>query len=81
MNITIIHSANNGFYPRFYQLQRKAIRDNGDRVTLLEPHNKSNQRTVLSNQIVFGTRLNWFIHFHLYKLTGLQDVWSFFDNY
>ena len=80
MNITIIQSASIGFFPRFYQLLRKAIINNGDNVVLLQPNNGSNQRIVLENQILFGSRLNWFIHFNLYRITGLQDIWSFFET-
>jgi putative colanic acid biosynthesis glycosyltransferase len=80
MKIVIIHSANNGFFPRFYKSLYNAIIQSGFNAFLLQPKNGINKRTPLPSQILFGTRLNWFIHYRLYKLTGLQDIWSFFET-
>lgn len=80
MNIVIIHSANNGFFPRFYISLHNAIINTGNKAILLQPQNGSNIKTRLPNQVLFGSKLNWFIHYNLYKITGLQDIWSFFET-
>lgn len=80
MNIVIIHSANNGFFPRFYNELRNAILCTGNKVFLVQPKNGANIRTKLPDQILFGTRANWFIHYNLYKITGIQDIWSFIES-
>lgn len=81
MKIIIIHSANNGFFPRFYKELYNAIVSSDHNVFLLQPRNGANIRTKLPNQILFGSRLNWFIHYKLYKITGIQDIWSFCETF
>lgn len=81
MNVTIIQSANNGFFPRFYKSLYNTITQNVSNAYLLQPKNGANKRNPLPGQILYGTRLNWFIHYKLYKLTGIQDVWSFFTTF
>lgn len=80
MKIVIIHSANNGFFPRFYRELHNSILSSGHKAFLLQPRNGANIRNQLPNQILFGTRLNWYIHHKLYKLTGIQDIWSFWET-
>lgn len=75
-----MQSGNNGFFPRFYKLLYEAIINSGNKAFLLQPNNKSNRNNKLPGQVLFGTRLNWFIHFKLYKYTGLQDIWSCLDT-
>lgn len=80
MKVVIIQSANNGFFPRFYRALHNAIVSTGNQVFLLQPKNSSNIKNSLPNQVLFGSRLNWFIHYYLYKTTGLLDIWSFFNT-
>lgn len=80
MRIAIIQSGNAGFFPRFYKSLAKAIDTNGDQKILLVPNSGRNKRCVLPNQIVWGTRFNWFIHSRFHKLTGLQDIFSLFET-
>lgn len=82
MKIAILHGSNQGFFPRFYKSLKAAI-DAGENneVRLFVPNSGQNHRCVLPNQVFFGTRLNWHIHFHLYKLTGKQDCWSHYDTW
>ena len=80
MKIAIIHSANNGFFPRFYKSLYETIIKNNHQAFLVQPNNGVNIRNNLPRQILFGTRINWFIHYRLYRITGLQDIWSFWDT-
>ena len=80
MKIAILHSANQGFFPRFYQDLKSSIERHGDECILLSPKSGINMRNKLPNQILWGTRFNWFIHHLLYKITGLQDIFSFIDS-
>lgn len=76
MKIAILHAGNTGFFPRYYKAINAAAKACGDDVTLFAPNSGRNNRTVLPNQQLWGTRFNWFVHSRLYKLTGIQDVFS-----
>lgn len=78
MKIAIVQIGNTGFFPKYYNAISDSIERNGDIVRLFVPNSSRNKRNTLSNQITFGTRFNWFIHYKLYKLTGIQDIFSFF---
>ena len=80
MKIAILHAANVGFFPRYYKAIASAIESNGDDVALFVPNSGRNKRNVLPNQQTFGSRLNWHVHYNLYKLTGVQDVYSVFST-
>lgn len=80
MKIAILHAANVGFFPRYYKAIASAIKSNGDNVALFVPNSGRNKRNVLPNQQIFGSRLNWHFHYNLYKLTGVQDVYSVFST-
>lgn len=80
MKIAVMHSGNAGFFPRFYKALYNAIEQNGDECVLVVPNCGRNKRCVLPRQITYGTRLNWFVHSRLYKLTGLQDIFSIFET-
>lgn len=80
MKIAIVHSGNAGFFPRFYKSLRDAIVSHGDETFLLAPNSGRNKRNRLPDQIVFGSRLNWWIHSRLFFLFGIQDVFSFLDT-
>jgi len=78
MKIAIVHAGNIGFFPRYYNAISNSIKKNRDVVRLFVPDSRRNKRNVLNNQTTFGTTFNWFIHYNLYKLTGVQDIFSFF---
>jgi len=78
LRIAILNSTNEGFFPRFFRLQSQTIENRGYETHLFSPSNGLNKRTKYKNQTLFGTRLNWFIHYHLYKCLGIQDVFSVF---
>lgn len=80
MKIAIIQSGNSGFFPRFYKSLANNIERNKDKCVLIAPNSGLNKRCALPNQITWGTRLNWFIHSRWHKITGLQDIFSFFDT-
>lgn len=80
MKIAILHSASQGFFPRFYQNLKHSIEKYGDECILLSPRSGINIKNRLPNQILWGTRFNWFIHHLLYKITGLQDIFSSLDS-
>lgn len=80
MKIAVIHSGNAGFFPRFYKALRNSIISNGGKVELFAPNSGRNNRNVLPDQMIFGTRLNWWIHSRLFLLFGIQDIFSFFDT-
>lgn len=80
MKIAILQAANGGFFPRYYKAIASAIKKNGDDVGLFVPNSGRNKRNVLPNQHIFGARLNWHVHYVLYRLTGVQDVYSVFST-
>lgn len=77
MRIAILQSGNTGFFPRYYKAITQAVEKNGDDIELFVPNSSKNKRIALPCQHTFGTRLNWFIHYYLYKLSGVQDVFRF----
>lgn len=80
MKIAVLHSGNLGFFPRFYQDLCKAVEKRGDEILAFAPNTGQNRRRPLLRQILWGYKWNWFAHFSLYKLTGLQDLWSPFST-
>lgn len=76
MKIAILHASNTGFFPRYYNSISSAIKKNMDDVALFVPKSGRNINNPLPNQVVWGLRYNWFIHYTLYKLTGFQDIFS-----
>ena len=80
MKIGILHERNSGFFPRFYRDLSEAISLSGNDWVLLTPNSGANKRNPLPKQRLYGVRWNWFVHFHLYKLIGLQDIFSSFST-
>lgn len=80
MKIAILQSGIGGFFPKYFNSLSNSIKRNGDDVYLLVPNSGRNKMFRLYNQIRFGCRLNWHIHTMLYKITGLQDIFSIFDT-
>ena len=76
MKIAILNAANEGFFPRYYEAIASAAEAGGDEVMLFVPNSGRNKRRRLPHQAIFGTRLNWLVHYSLYRLTGIQDVYS-----
>lgn len=79
MKIAIITSAYTGFFPSFYKNLSAAIRKRGDESILLLPNSGINRGN--NDAILWGYRLNWFIHYYLYRLFGLQDIFSILSTY
>lgn len=80
MKIAIMTSSYHGFFPRFYEYLSHVIQENGHCPVLLLPTNSTNKKIEKEEKILWGSRLNWFIHYHLYKYTGIQDIFSFFET-
>lgn len=80
MKIVVLHSGNIGFFPRFYNSLVNSIKRHGDDAYLVAPNSGRNKRRILYNQTLYGERLNWFIHAAIYKITGLQDIFSIIDT-
>ena len=80
MKVLTITSAYSGFFPRFYELLRKAMGEEKIESFVLLPQNSNNRKAIVHNKVLWGTRFNWFIHYNLYRLTGLQDVFSFLET-
>lgn len=80
MRIAVIQSGNSGFFPRFYKSLKLSAEKSKDDLRLFCPNIGANRRLQLVDQINFGSKYNWFIHYHLYKFFGIQDVFSFFDT-
>lgn len=76
MKIAILQSANLGFFPRFYRDLKQVSEGRGDEIVSFAPNSGQNRRNPLPKQILWGFRWNWFFHYYMYKLTGLQDIWS-----
>lgn len=76
MKIAVLHSANIGFYPRFFKDLCFAVDKKGDVVQSFVPNSGRNIRMPLDRQVLWGYRWNWFVHYNLYKWTGIQDLWS-----
>lgn len=80
MKIALLQSGNQGFFPRFYNDLAEAVKNSGDELKLFVPNTGVNNRRKLPNQVIWGSRLNWHFHFYMYRLTGLQDIWSLFST-
>ena len=81
MKIAVLHTAGNaGFFPRYYNSFYKIAMEYGDEMSLFCPNSGVNIRNPLPNQVIWGTRFNWFFHYKLYRLTGLQDIFSVFET-
>lgn len=76
MRVAIIHSANQGFFPRMFQDIKAAFSESGDSLLCFLPRSGKNQRTLQDNQVLFGFRWNWFVHYHFYRITGIQGIGS-----
>lgn len=76
MKIAILHSANMGFFPRFYKDICSAVDKIGDKILCFSPNSGRNRQRPLDRQVLWGYRWNWFVHFNLYRWTGIQDLWS-----
>lgn len=76
MRIAILHAGNSGFFPRYYKALFTAAESKGHHVALFSPNSGRNRRNKLPNQITWGSKFNWHIHYILYKLTGIQDIFS-----
>ena len=76
MRIAILHSANLGFFPRLYQNLSQSVHHRGDKILAFLPNTGQNRRNRVTGELLWGTRINWFFHYNLYRLTGLQDLWS-----
>ncbi len=80
MKIAIIQKGNDGFFSRFYTDLIGRLEPNKDEIRAFLPNNTYNKKYKLSGQECWGCRLNWWSHFLLYKLTGLQDIYSIVDT-
>lgn len=80
MRVAILHSGISGFFPRFYAALHSSIVEKGNECRLFVPHTKTNRRVNVADKYLFGFRSNTFIHQQLYRLTGLQDVFSVFST-
>ncbi len=78
MKIAVLHSSNQGFFPRFYSDLCKSADASGDEIHVFGPVNGNNKRRPLNRQTLWGNKLNWFVHYNLYRITGLQDIFSLF---
>lgn len=82
MKVAVLQGSNQGFFPRFYRDLKSVVESNGNNeVKLFVPNSGQNHRCVLPNQILWGTRVNWHLHFCLFKFTGKQDCWSHLDTW
>ena len=80
MNIAILHAGTSGFFPSYYKALKDVIETDGGIVKLFVPNSGRNSRNKLPNQIMWGSRLNWFAHNFFHKLTGVQDVFSVIET-
>lgn len=81
MNVVTITSTYRGFFPRFYESLTKVIKVEKIESYLFLPQNSNNRKVCVENKVLWGTRFNWLIHYNLYRLTGLQDIFSLFETF
>ena len=81
MKVAVIHSDSRGWFPRYYDNLVRALEKRGHEVTLLLPRNRANKRSMLAHKQLWGTRINFHLHFLLFKLTGWQDCFSHFSTW
>jgi glycosyltransferase involved in cell wall biosynthesis len=82
MKIAVLHGSNQGFFPRFYRDLKSIVESSGDNeVKLFVPNSGQNHRCVLPDQVDFGFRFNWHLHYSLLRFTGKQDCWSHLDTW
>lgn len=80
MRCVVVTASYAGFFPRYYHYLSQAIRNKGHEAILLLPNSKMNHAAKGDFVYFWGSRLNWFIHFNLYQLTGMQDIFSIFET-
>lgn len=80
MKIALLQSSNEGFFPRYYHNLKMAVENNGDEIVAFLPRSGLNIRTVTEGQIIWGSRYNWLIHYSLYKIIGICEIWSLFST-
>ena len=80
MRVAVVQSGNSGFFPRFYQDFSEVLGRDGHDIMLFLPNSGRNRRSSSNRAILWGYRWNWFVHFNLYKWTGIQDIWSLFST-
>lgn len=80
MKVAILQSTLAGFFPSYYRSLYNILSAKGDDVIVLGNTNGINRKVTLPNKIMFGTRMNWHIHHALYKITGVKEIFSFFDT-
>lgn len=80
MKVAILQSTFAGFFPRYYKALYDTLISGGNEVCVYGNKNSVNNRSNLSNQVLFGSRWNWHIHHFLYKIIGIREVFSFFDT-
>lgn len=76
MRVAVVQSGNSGFFPRFHQDFSEVLGRDGHDIMLFLPNSGRNRRSSSNSAILWGYRWNWFVHFNLYKWTGIQDLWS-----
>lgn len=80
MKVVVMQASCAGFFPRYYSYLSEAIRNGGYAPQLLLPNTGMNRNSTVGDVLFWGSRFNWYLHFKLYKLTGLQDIFSFFET-
>lgn len=80
MKIAVLQSSYHGFFPRFFSDLKESTGKSGDEVRVYLPNSRKNKSASIDNKVIWGGRFNWFIHYRLYKITGLQDIFSFIST-
>ncbi|MCF0201912.1 MAG: glycosyltransferase [Bacteroidaceae bacterium] len=80
MKIAIIHSVNQGFFPRFHTALTQAIRQAGHKSITYLPNVGGNRRNHIPGSRLYGTPFIWFWHYYLHRITTFQDIYSAIDT-
>lgn len=76
MRVAVLQSGNSGFFPRYYKDLCQVLEKEKHNIQLFLPNSGRNRRSDLRYATLWGYRWNWFLHFNIYKWTGIQDQWS-----
>lgn len=79
--MAILHCDSRGWFPRYYDNLTAALERRGHEVMLFSPRNRVNKGSTLAHKVLWGTRINFHVHFLLFKLTGWQDCFSHFSTW
>ena len=76
--IAVLQSGYSGFFPRFFE--DLSLRDESIVFKAFMPNSGLNKKQKNKDIIIWGSRINWMLHYNIYRITGIQDLWSVYST-